>query len=85
MFETQLVSALEGVLRMTASEVMIAKIALEMKYDVERETQQKLQQLYLHETGRTSDNKACIIRWFCSNYEFDGIDTWCPRDQPVVH
>jgi ferritin len=69
---------------MTPNEV-IAKIALELKYDLEQDTRDKIAKLYEGATGKRSAKRTNLLKWFHENYEFDGTDTWYHKTRVLAH
>lgn len=74
----------EGVETMTPDDILMQAV-LQIKYDTEKDTRDKIQKLYHHATGRRSSNRTNLLKWFYENYQFDGTDTWHHRDRVLSH
>lgn len=64
---------------------ILAKVAIELKYNLDPATRKMIVSLYKTTTGKDPSPKKDLISWFLSNFEFDGTDTWHHKDRFSVH
>lgn len=64
-------------------EAILAKVALELKYNIDYTTRDLISTLYKTTTGKIPKPNKNLLNWFLDNYEFDGTDTWYHKDRSL--